>query len=87
MVVLYIADITTYLGEGIIEHTRSFTFYLTSTAVTTLTQSIPLYTTWDYIYEIGGWIGLFLGYSVIDLFDELVDLVIFIRAYLAHFNR
>ena len=67
--------------------TRSFTFYLTTTPVTTLTQSVPLYTTWDYIYEIGGWIGLFLGYSVIDLFDELVDLVIFIRAYLAHLNR
>ena len=76
-----------YLEQRTSEPTRSFTFYLSSTTVTTLTQSIPLYGAWDYIYEIGGWIGLFLGYSVIDLFDELVDLVIFIRAYLAQFNR
>ena len=65
------------------ESTRSFTFYLSSTNVATLTQSVPLYTTWDYVYEIGGWIGLFLGYSVIDMFDELVNLIMFIRAYLA----
>ena len=43
--------------------------------VNTLTESKPLYGTWDYIYEIGGWIGLFLGHSVISAFDEMVSIV------------
>ena len=40
----------------------------------TLTESKPLYGTWDYIYEIGGWIGPFLGHSVISAFDDMVNI-------------
>jgi hypothetical protein len=59
---------------------RSFTFHLDSLAVHPVTRSKLLYTNWDYIYEIGGWIGLFFGYSVIDIFDEIVNLMLFVNA-------
>ena len=59
-----------------IEKEKTFTFYLEARTVNTLTESKPLYGTWDYIYEIGGWIGLFLGHSVISAFDEMVNIFI-----------
>ena len=52
---------------------KKFTFYMNTVSVTSLIQSVPLYGTWDYIYEIGGWIGLFLGNSVVSAFDEIVN--------------
>ena len=55
------------------ESDRSFTFFLNEISVTTLNESIPIYGVWDYIYEIGGWIGLFLGYSVVSAFDDIVS--------------
>ena len=55
------------------DYNRSFTFHLDTTTLNSLTESKLIYGTWDYIYEIGGWIGLFLGYSVIDIFDIIVD--------------
>ena len=54
---------------------KTFTFYLEAMTVSTLTESKPLYGTWDYIYEIGGWIGLFLGHSVISVFDAMVNIL------------
>ena len=48
-------------------------------SVTSLIQSLPLYGVWDYIYEIGGWIGLFLGYSVVSAFDEIVIIIVIVR--------
>ena len=62
------------------EKTRSFTFYINPLSV--ITESKLLYNTWDYIYEIGGWIGLFLGYSVIDIFDEFVRLMVMLKNYI-----
>jgi hypothetical protein len=68
------------LGEKITDISkRSFTFYLNSITVTPWIQSVPLYGVWDYIYEIGGWIGLFLGYSVVSAFDEIVNIILIIR--------
>ena len=51
--------------------TRTFTFSINS--VHTLTKSEPIYTFWEYIGEFGGWVGLFIGISIIDLFDIFVD--------------
>jgi hypothetical protein len=56
------------------EQDKTFTFYQEAMTVNTLTESKPLYGTWDYIYEIGGWIGLFLGHSVMSAFDEIVNI-------------
>ena len=61
------------------EGEKTFTFHLEAKTVNTLTESKPLYGTWDYIYEIGGWIGLFLGHSVISAFDEMVNIFIIVR--------
>ena len=61
------------------DYNRSFTFHLDTTTVNTLTESKLIYGTWDYIYEVGGWIGLFLGYSVIDIFDIIVDFFSLVR--------
>ena len=58
---------------------KKFTFYMNTMSVTSLIQSLPLYGVWDYIYEIGGWIGLFLGYSVVSAFDEIVIIIVIVR--------
>ena len=58
---------------------KKFTFYMNTLSVTTLIESVPLYGVWDYIYEIGGWIGLFLGYSVVSAFDEIVNIIAVMR--------
>ena len=47
--------------------TRTFTFKIDP--VNLLTKSYPTYTLWSFIAELGGWIGLFVGLSVPDLFD------------------
>ena len=65
------------------ENERSFTFYFDALPVNLITQSKPLYGTWDYIYEIGGWIGLFLGYSVIGIYDDFLRFLRVIKQCLA----
>ena len=50
---------------------RTFTFKIHPIA--TLTRSELIYTIWNYIGEFGGWVGLFIGFSVIDLFDLFVS--------------
>ena len=52
---------------------------MNTVSVTSLIQSVPIYGVWDYIYEIGGWIGLFLGYSVVSAFDEIVNIIVIVR--------
>ena len=54
-------------------------FYM---GVSTMTTSEPIYTPWTYIMELGGWMGLFLGYSVIDILDILVEAAFAFNAYL-----
>ena len=49
--------------------TRTFTFYFGS--VNTLTRSKGIYDIWSFVAELGGWIGLFIGFSVPDLFDYI----------------
>ncbi len=61
---------------------RTFTFYFDALPVNLVTKSKLLYGTWDYIYEIGGWIGLFLGYSVIGIYDDFVRFVRVIKQYI-----
>ncbi len=39
---------------------QTFSFYLDAMTVSLVTHSTLVYTIWDYIYEIGGWVGLFL---------------------------
>ena len=58
---------------------KKLTFYMNTLSVTTLIESVPFYDVWDYIYEIGGWIGLFLGYSVVSAFDEIVNIIAVMR--------
>ena len=47
--------------------TRTFTFRINPANL--LTKSYPTYTLWSFIAELGGWVGLFVGLSVPDLFD------------------
>ena len=65
------------------ENDRTFTFYFDAVPVNLITQSKPLYGTWDYIYEIGGWIGLFLGYSVIGIYDDFLRFLRVIKQCIA----
>ena len=62
---------------------RTFTFYFDALPVNLVTHSKPLYGTWDYIYEIGGWIGLFLGYSVIGIYDDFLRFLRVIKQCIA----
>ena len=62
---------------------RTFTFYFDAVPVNLVTHSKPLYGTWDYIYEIGGWIGLFLGYSVIGIYDDFLRFLRVIKQCIA----
>ncbi len=50
------------------EH-RTFTFFMNP--VNTLTISYLIYPFLSYIAEFGGWVGVFLGICVIDVFDYL----------------
>ena len=50
---------------------RTFTFKINPVA--TLTKAELIYTLWDYIAEFGGWAGLFIGFSIIDLFDSIKE--------------
>ena len=48
-------------------NTRTFTF--TVHPVATLTRSSLVYTLESFVGEFGGWVGLFIGVCVSDLFD------------------
>ena len=52
--------------------TRTFTFKISP--VNMLTKSELIYTIWDYIGEFGGWVGLFIGFSIIDVLDFFLEL-------------
>ena len=60
---------------------QTFTFYLDTMTVSLVTHSTLVYTIWDYIYEIGGWVGLFLGYSFIGIYDDVVRILYWIVKY------
>ena len=51
--------------------TRTFTYKINSAS--TLTQSDLIYTFWSYIGEFGGWVGLFIGVCLIDLYDLFIS--------------
>ena len=53
--------------------TRTFTFYMKSDNM--LTKSKFIYDIWSFIAELGGWVGLFIGLSVPDLFDYVTLVV------------
>ena len=37
----------------------------------TISESMYVYTVWDFIAEFGGWVGIFLGYCVADVVNVL----------------
>ena len=50
---------------------RTFTFYINH--INTMIRSELSYTMMSYIGEFGGWIGLFVGGSLPDVFQILID--------------
>lgn len=60
--------------------TRTFTFMINP--VNKLTKSNLIYDFWSFIGEFGGWVGLFIGLSVPDLFDYGWDAAENLRGFL-----
>ena len=39
-------------------------------------RSVEVYSVWMFVAETGGWIGLFLGISILDIADYLINFVV-----------
>lgn len=59
---------------------RSFTFNINP--INTLTKSTLNYDLWTFIAELGGWVGLFVGLSVPDMFDNGFDFLEALHSYI-----
>ena len=60
---------------------NTFTFNINP--VNTLTKSVPVYSFWSFVGEFGGWVGLFVGVCVPDLFDYGWDLAVKVKHLIA----